>query len=298
MKNTLKILGVSLLVITGVVKLINNSLEEDLKEKFESYPNVQKSSIVSITNESTTNEKLDFYSNKYVSFYYPKNWTLTQNKQPFGYSINLQSNDNCEEFGLLSLVILDNPLSEEEALKFGLKGFLKSFDNYQIHNSTKAAFKGNVSVYKKIDITESSIKFFGEAFAFIKNNKTFTLIKLCDSETGLNENFSEFENSFEVLSSKNSDQNSIKEDISKKEKLAKEGDKVSQAFLGYAYLTGNGAPINYEKAFYWNKKLAESGYAGAMYLLGHQYKEGLGTQKDLDKGNYWTNEAKKNGFKE
>jgi TPR repeat protein len=301
MKSSLKILGVALLVVTGVVKLINEHLEKDLKEKFEAFPNAQATTFgetqsAAIQTTQEINSNLNFYSNEYISFYYPKNWDLKQNKQVGAYSINLQTNDNSEKIGILSIVILDNQLSTNEALTSVLKGFLKSFEKYKVHNSTKTTFKGNISDYKKIEITEYGMVFYGEAFAFEKNGKVFTLIKLSDSENGLSEHFVEFENSFEFLTYQKKKKEQLNQNIAEQEKLAEKGDKASQAFLGYAYLTGDGATKNYERAFYWNKKLAESGYGGAMHLLGYQYKEGLGTKKDVTKGDYWIKEAKKNGF--
>ena len=194
------------------------------------------------------------------------------------------------------MIILDGTIPEEDALNSVLKGFLKQFESYKIHNSTKTLFKDNISVYKKIDITQPLARLFGEAYAFAENGKTYTLIKISDSENGLSINFSDFENSFEILTFKSEGKKILVENIDAKEKLAQNGDKASQAFLGYAYLTGDGVSINYERAFYWNKKLAESGYAGAMYLLGLQFKGGLGIKKDVVKGEYWIKEAKKNGF--
>jgi TPR repeat protein len=302
MKSSLKIIGVVvLLVITGVVKLINEHLEKDLKEKFEAFPNVEATAVVEpkFTTKQTTQvikPNLNFYSNEYISFYYPQKWDLTQNKQVTGFSINIHTNDNSEQIGILSIVILDNQLSTSEALTSVLKGFLKSFEKYKVHNSTKTTFKGNISDYKKIEVTKFGMVFNGEAFAFEKNGKVFTLIKLSDSENGLSEYFTEIENSFEFLTYQKKKKEQLNTNITEQEKLAEGGDKTSQAFLGYAYLTGDGATKNYDRAFYWNKKLAESGYGGAMYLLGYQYKEGLGTKKDVTKGDYWMKEAKKNGF--
>lgn len=295
MKSEIKIFSLILILFTGISCFWNHSFANNPNQNYR-FPTIpQESDIISICKIIESN-KLDFYSNEYISFYYPQGWILTQTTSPIGISVSLQvNNSDKEESSSLLIVILDETLTAEEALKFVLKGFFKSFKNYQINNSSKSLFKENKAVYKTIEITDYTFTIHGEAYSFNKSGKTFAFIKLSNNKNKLTKTFSDIEDSFEVLSYKFQRPDSILVDINEKEKLARQGDKLSQAFLGYAYLTGKGAHIDYERAFYWNKKLAESGYAGAMYLLGYQYIEGLGTKKDLAKGNYWKSEAIKNG---
>ena len=289
--------------ITYAVVKISSDMEAldkdfaDIAKTIDFFPKPPKDTQ-STSSAQINKKKLDFFSNDYISFYYPKNWELAQNETPLGYEIHLESNDYSDNYCQSSILLFTQEFSEDEALKFVLKGFLKTFDAYKVHNSTKTSFKGNVSVYKKIDVSKNSTDYFCEAFAFTRDNNTYVILKATDNKNGLISNFSDFENTFEFLNNKPKANNKHSINIDSLERLAKNGDVKCQLSLAYAYFTGDGASIDYKKAFYWNNKMAEAGYAGAMYILGFQYKEGIGTKKNIEKGDYWIKEAKRNGYEQ
>jgi|GEM_PF-2375890 len=63
-------------------------------------------------------------------------------------------------------------------------------------------------------------------------------------------------------------------------KLANQGDVGSQTYLGYAYVTGQGAPKDYAEALKWYQKAATQGDADAQYNLGVMSENGWGVTKD------------------
>lgn len=53
------------------------------------------------------------------------------------------------------------------------------------------------------------------------------------------------------------------------QKLASEGDKGAQFFLGVAYLSGNGIPKNFAEARKWIRRSANQGAASAQNMMGN-----------------------------
>src|SRR2546425_863733 len=62
--------------------------------------------------------------------------------------------------------------------------------------------------------------------------------------------------------------------------LAEYGHAVAQAWLGYMYSLGQGAPQDYAEAVRWYRKAADQGVAVAQGSLGFMYRLGQGVPQD------------------
>ena len=69
--------------------------------------------------------------------------------------------------------------------------------------------------------------------------------------------------------------------------IATAGDKIAQASLGLLYQTGQGTPVDYEKANKLLVKSAKQGYPFAFTALGNSFYEGLGVKKDVERAMVW-----------
>ncbi|WP_086930123.1 tetratricopeptide repeat protein [Agarilytica rhodophyticola] len=65
-------------------------------------------------------------------------------------------------------------------------------------------------------------------------------------------------------------------------KSAENGNIRAQNNLGWMYLHGLGADIDYKKSFYWYKKAAVSKEPLVLYMLGQAYLHGRGTDKNKE----------------
>lgn len=73
--------------------------------------------------------------------------------------------------------------------------------------------------------------------------------------------------------------------------LAKNGNAVAQAYLGFMFEYGRGVPQNYSEASYWYRRAAEQGNGNAQYSLGLLYDKGFGVRQDLVEADKWLNLA-------
>lgn len=66
------------------------------------------------------------------------------------------------------------------------------------------------------------------------------------------------------------------------EQQADQGDVRAISAVGLAYLTGDGAPLNANRAFYYFRKGAQLGDAWSAFLLGVCYESGQGVSPDMN----------------
>jgi uncharacterized protein len=79
--------------------------------------------------------------------------------------------------------------------------------------------------------------------------------------------------------------------------LAEQGNVDAQAFLGFMYETGAGAPHNDATAVSWFRKAAEHGNSTARAALGIKYLRGEGVPQDYVMAHVWFNLAAASGDK-
>lgn len=77
--------------------------------------------------------------------------------------------------------------------------------------------------------------------------------------------------------------------------LAEEGNPYAQAFVGFLYWHGKGAPQDYAEAVKWYRKAADYGLPSAQYQLGLAYYKGLGVPQDHTEAIIWYWTAAKRG---
>jgi len=78
--------------------------------------------------------------------------------------------------------------------------------------------------------------------------------------------------------------------------LAKQGDELSQFYLGVMYSRGEGAEKSGSKAIEWYIRSAKQGYAPAQFNLGAAYLDGSSGVVDKQKAAAWWQMAAKQGF--
>jgi TPR repeat protein len=83
--------------------------------------------------------------------------------------------------------------------------------------------------------------------------------------------------------------------FSKCQKLAEQGDSVSQYQLGLMYQMGKGVSQDYHKTFHWWSMAADQGNATAQHRLGYMYIQGYGVAQDYVMSHLWFNLATLNG---
>ncbi len=80
-------------------------------------------------------------------------------------------------------------------------------------------------------------------------------------------------------------------------KIAEEGKKEAQAYLGNMYYAGKGIGVDWNKALEWFLKAAEQGVPGAQYNAGLIYFQGNhGRGKNHEKAHFWFTKAAEQGF--
>ena len=80
------------------------------------------------------------------------------------------------------------------------------------------------------------------------------------------------------------------------EQAAQKGYALAQARLADLYCYGDfGAPIDYDKALYWNERAARQGEDQAQNNLALMYIDGMGVEKDPDKAFFWAKLAAQGG---
>ncbi|WP_207551826.1 tetratricopeptide repeat protein [Rodentibacter trehalosifermentans] len=88
---------------------------------------------------------------------------------------------------------------------------------------------------------------------------------------------------------------SLPDRINDLERIAKQGNVIAQAELGYIYYTGKDIPVDYEKAEYWLKKSADGDL-----LVNHQSKNLLAAlyedKGDINSAIFWYEKAAENDF--
>lgn len=76
---------------------------------------------------------------------------------------------------------------------------------------------------------------------------------------------------------------------------AEKGDAEAQYNLGMLYLTGVGAPQDFNEAIKWIKQAAEQGYGEAQNILGSAYYSGAGVEQSYLDAHMWFNLAAAQG---
>jgi Sel1 repeat len=76
---------------------------------------------------------------------------------------------------------------------------------------------------------------------------------------------------------------------------AENGDAAAQNDLGWAYLTGKGAPRDERRAFEWFSRAAEQGDPHAQANLGRMIADGFGAKADFRRAAYWYRRAATQG---
>ena len=79
------------------------------------------------------------------------------------------------------------------------------------------------------------------------------------------------------------------------QKVAEQGDPVSQYQLGLMYQMGKGVSQDYHQTFYWWSRAAEQGNSAAQHRLGYMYIQGYGVAQDYVMSHLWFNLAILNG---
>lgn len=79
-------------------------------------------------------------------------------------------------------------------------------------------------------------------------------------------------------------------------KAAEQGFVDAQINLAVYYTTGEGVPVDLEKATYWFMKAAEQGDAQAQYNLALNYKNGVGVEKDESSAFEWYQKSAMQGY--
>lgn len=79
-------------------------------------------------------------------------------------------------------------------------------------------------------------------------------------------------------------------------KRAEAGDADAQDQLGVKYVTGNGVPQDFNKAFKWFQKAALQGHAVAQHNLAYMYGTGKGTPLDDNQAFEWYQKSALQGF--
>ncbi len=84
--------------------------------------------------------------------------------------------------------------------------------------------------------------------------------------------------------------------LEEKINLAEDGDMEMASVLAEAYIHGNDeVEPDLKKAFYWYEKLAENGNSISQYNLGLFYLKGNVVKRDFEKAYYWMKKASENG---
>ena len=78
--------------------------------------------------------------------------------------------------------------------------------------------------------------------------------------------------------------------------LARNGDAVSQFYIGVIYYHGYGVCQSYEEAVEWYRLAADQGYALAQYNLGIMYENGTGVPQSYDEAVKWYRLAADQGY--
>jgi TPR repeat protein len=81
-------------------------------------------------------------------------------------------------------------------------------------------------------------------------------------------------------------------------KLAQEGHRDAQAFLGAAYASGEGVPRDLPRGLALQLDAAKQGHGRAQYNVGVMYFRGLGTAVDMDQAVRWMSAAAEQGLAE
>ena len=76
---------------------------------------------------------------------------------------------------------------------------------------------------------------------------------------------------------------------------AQKGDPEAEFYLGKAYFTGNGVPVDLAKALEWYRKAAEQGNPKAQNNLGSMYHQGKGVKRDDAEAAKWYRKAADQG---
>ena len=84
--------------------------------------------------------------------------------------------------------------------------------------------------------------------------------------------------------------------LEEKINLAEDGDMEMASLLAEAYTHGNDeVKPDLKKAFYWYEKLAENGNSISQYNLGIFYLKGNAVERDIEKAYYWMKKSAENG---
>ena len=79
--------------------------------------------------------------------------------------------------------------------------------------------------------------------------------------------------------------------IQKNCRAAELGDVDAQCFLGVAYKTGAGVPVDLAESVSWYRRAAELGHVIAHWFLGRAYQTGAGVPVDLAESVSWYRRA-------
>ena len=96
---------------------------------------------------------------------------------------------------------------------------------------------------------------------------------------------------------KNIDSINKNTDINTLFKLANQGNKEGEYYLGYCYYYGKGIKQDYNEAVKWYKLAADQGYETAQYNLGECYYYGEGVKQDYYEAVKWYKLAAEQGYK-
>lgn len=87
-------------------------------------------------------------------------------------------------------------------------------------------------------------------------------------------------------------------DFNETQRLANQGDVVSQFYIGRMYSQGEGVRQDYTKARKWYEKAANQGIAKAQFNLGVIYYHGEGVRQNIATAKELFGKACDNGFQE
>ena len=76
---------------------------------------------------------------------------------------------------------------------------------------------------------------------------------------------------------------------------AQKGDPEAEFYLGKAYFTGNGVPVDLAKALEWYRKAADQGNPKAQNNLASMYNNGRGVKRDRAEAAKWYRKAAEQG---
>jgi uncharacterized protein len=79
-------------------------------------------------------------------------------------------------------------------------------------------------------------------------------------------------------------------------KMAKLGDSAAQYNLGTLYATGNGVPVDEDRAHKWFLAAAKSGNAAAKFEVGKTFETGTGVAPNPAAGLIWIRDSAENGY--